>query len=217
MKYSNIIFDVDGTLVNSYDAIKNSLIYTLKQFGIEENDESKIKYMMGPPLYHSLVHVWNLSDEDTVKAVEIYRNRFQKDGLAENKLYDNVPDMLEKLKNNGARLFVATSKVQFMAETVLDYLGISHYFDLIVGSDLNDKDHSKDELINKVLEYVGDAPKSSCVMVGDRKFDLNGAEICGIDGIGLLCGFGGYEELSKCKNTYLANNITELTNHLLNN
>lgn len=216
MKFLNIIFDLDGTLIDSSEGISKCFKYALSNFGILENDSDKIKQAMGPPLYQSFTQIWGLGDEDAKKAIEIYRNRYKSAGMYENKLYSNITKTLEELQNLGCRLFIATSKAENVAKDMLDHFDISKYFTQICGSNPNKHEETKVDVLNRALEFMGTIEIGSTVMIGDRYFDLDAADVCGINGVGVLYGFGEYKELAACKSDFLAETVSDLRDYLIN-
>ena len=109
-EYEYYIFDFDGTLVDSSEGIYNSIIYALKEFGIEENDREKLRYFIGPPLFHSFKHIYGVNDEESNWLVAKYRERYKVKGCAESIVYSGVPEMLKALKEKGKKIAIASSK-----------------------------------------------------------------------------------------------------------
>ena len=103
------IFDFDGTLVDSSEGIYNSIIYALKEFGIEENDREKLRYFIGPPLFHSFKHIYGVNDEDANWLITKYRERYKLKGCEESVVYEGVPEMLKALKEKGKKIAIASS------------------------------------------------------------------------------------------------------------
>ncbi len=203
--YKYYIFDFDGTLVDTSEGIFNSIIYALKEFGIIEHDREKLKYFIGPPLFHSFKEIYKVSDSEAEWLIEKYRERYREKSCEESIIYDGVKDMLKKLKNNGKKIAIASSKPQHFVDDISKHLGIYEYYDFVSAETFANKHSSKENLINDVLKYFNNPEKSDCLMIGDRFYDIDGANAVGLDSAGALFGLGETEELTKAGATYLLN------------
>lgn len=200
--YNLVLFDLDGTLTQSEFGIFSSVQYALEKFGIHETEVKNLRRFIGPPLYVSFSEFYGLDGEDGENAVKYYRSVYEKDGYKEAPVYDGVKELLASLKDAGKTLMVVTSKPQEMAERVIEHVGVASYFDAIVGPGREMNSPSKKELITKALGIAG-SDGSDAIMVGDRKFDIEGACGAGIDSIGVLYGYGSREELEAAGSTYI--------------
>ena len=106
--FKYILFDLDGTLTDAAPGITNSVRYALKKFGIEENDNNKLRKFLGPPLLQSFKEIYGFTTEQAEKAVEYYREYFTPKGIFENEVYDGIPELLQHLKVQGKTLIIAT-------------------------------------------------------------------------------------------------------------
>lgn len=201
--YKNVFFDLDGTITDSAEGILNSVEYALKKLGITNYERSKLYGFIGPPLMVSFGEFFGLSEEKCKEGVRLYREYYSKKGIYENRLYDGIIPLLEKLKAAGINIVLATSKPHEFAEEILHYFGIAQYFDHIAAAEMNGKRNEKSEIIAYALEISG-AEKSKTVMVGDRRFDVLGAKAMGISSIGVLYGFGTEDEIIKAGADYTA-------------
>ncbi|MBR2875941.1 MAG: HAD-IA family hydrolase [Clostridia bacterium] len=211
-EYNYYIFDFDGTLVDSSEGIYNSIIYALKDFGIEENDREKLRYFIGPPLFHSFKHIYGVSDEDSNRLVAKYRERYKVKGCEESVAYDGVAEMLKHLKEKGKKIAIASSKPQHFVDEISKHLGLYDYYDFVSAESFDKTHSSKEELINTVLEHFGNPPKEECLMIGDRFYDIDGAKATGLDSAGAVYGLGEVEELTDAGATYLLYNTTDILN-----
>ena len=194
-----ILFDLDGTLTDSELGITSCVEYALNHFGIEVEDKKSLRPFIGPPLAECFRKYYGMTAEMAETAVAKYRERYTAVGMFENRVYDGIDVLLDKLKQQDKTLVVATSKPEKFAVRVLEHFGLDGYFDEIIGAELHTGGrNSKEDVIQFALDRLGVVDKSSVVMVGDTKFDLLGATICGIRCIGVLYGFGSREELSGC-------------------
>ena len=215
MKYQHILFDLDGTLTDSAEGITKSTAYALQHFNIEVADLKSLEKFIGPKLQDSFMEFYNFSEEQAERASELFQERFARIGKFENKLYPGIKELLEKLKNSGRKLYVATSKPVFYSKEILDHFSISQYFEDISGAELDGSKSHKEEVIGRILTQNKITPSGQVVMVGDRKFDVVGAKANQIPVIGVLYGFGGREDLTASGADRLATDLAELAQILL--
>ncbi len=193
--YKYILFDLDGTLTDSAEGIVNSVVYALKKKGIEEQDRAKLNAFVGPPLADSFMKYYGMSEEEARGMVPLYREYFEPKGWAENRVYEGIPEVLEKLRAQGKHLLVATSKPEKFAKRILEHFHLAQYFELIRGASMDEKLCRKEQVIACVIEDVGAEHMKEMVMVGDREHDVVGARLNGLSCVGVLYGYGSREEL----------------------
>lgn len=213
-----LLFDLDGTLTDPKVGICTCVQYALASFGIEEPDIDKLTPFIGPPLKDSFMQFYNMDERQAESAVAKYRERFQDTGLYENELYDGVPKMLEALNSKGMYLAVASSKPTVFVERILEHFQIKKYFKVIVGSELDGTRVNKDEVVAEALRQLfGDKPveKEKVYMIGDRRFDVEGARAIGVESVGVTYGYGDMEELREAKADYIVRSVGELQGFLL--
>lgn len=213
-----LLFDLDGTLTDPKEGITKCVQYALHSFGIEEPDLDKLEPFIGPPLKESFMEFYQMSEEQAAQAVEKYRERFHDTGIFENKLYDGIPEMLRTLQSKGLHLAVASSKPTVYVERILEHFHIDKYFQVVVGSELDGRRVNKDEVVQEALKRLfGDEPvaKEKVYMIGDRKFDVQGAKALHIDSVGVTFGYGGMDELREAKADYIVRTVDELQKFLL--
>jgi phosphoglycolate phosphatase len=213
--YTNIIFDLDGTLTDPALGITNSVMYALEKYGITVPDRSELLKFIGPPLIDSFQEFYDLSREEAKTAVEYYREYYRTKGIFENSVFPGIEDLLRSLKENGKKQMVATAKVEQFANIVLEHFGLAEYFTCVAGSNLDSTRTHKDEIILSVLKRCGITDREHTVMIGDRMHDILGAEKAGIDSIGVLFGYGTKEELENAGADLLAQSVDDLRTILL--
>ena len=213
--YEYILMDLDGTITDPLEGITRSVQHALASFGIQVEDPHTLSHFIGPPLVDAFMEYYGFSREQGVKAAEKYRERFSVVGLYENEVYPGMEDFLKKMTSAGKKLLVATSKPQVFAEKILDHFHLAQYFTFIGGSNLDGTRAHKDEVIAYVLAENHITRLDQVVMVGDRKYDLAGAQKLGLDCIGVLYGYGSRQEMETAGATALAENLEELTGLLL--
>lgn len=213
MKY--ILFDLDGTITDSQDGIKNSVEYALSHFGIKVNNRSELNKYIGPPLRESFINFAGLSEENSFVAMEKYREYYGPKGIFENKLYDGIVELLDNLKNDGYYVVLATSKPWIYAEMILEHFDIKKYFDFVAGSELNGVRTNKSEVISYAIDKFN-VDIENAVMIGDRKHDILGGKANNIKTIGVLFGFGSRDELLSAGADYIVETPKDIYNLILN-
>lgn len=214
MKYTNILFDLDGTLTDPKEGIINSVKFALAKFGVNESEVGDLMKFIGPPLHVSFRDFCGFNEENTELAVQYFREYFTDKGINENSIFPGVVELLESLKSRNLMIILATSKPTVHANTVLNNFEIAKYFQYVKGSNLNGTESGKTEIISHIIEKFN-LEKDKTVMIGDRFYDINGAKENGIDSIGVTFGYGGEIELKKAGATYICRNIKKLNTLLL--
>ena len=211
--YTTLLFDLDGTLTDSTEGIIRCLDHALEQMGFDI-PEDKNKFL-GPPLYSSFAEFCGMNEEQVREAVRIFRERYSTVGLFENRVYEGIPEMLERLKNGGKRLMVATSKPDVYAVRIFERFGLAQFFEFVGGTDINGTRNNKDDVIEYVFDKCNITDRSKVLMIGDRRHDVLGAHKTGIKCMGILWGFGSAEELTEAGADYIAATPQEAADMLL--
>lgn len=210
------LFDLDGTLTDPREGITKSVQHALRYFGIEEPDLKKLEPFIGPPLKDSFMEYYGLSEEQAKKAIEVYRERFAPIGVLENQIFPGIPQLLKKLQKSGTHLAVASSKPAVFVHQILRHFDIEKYFEVIVGSEFDGTRGSKEEVVEEALRQLDimtvevNDRKACCAMIGDRKFDMQGAVAHGLTGVGVRFGFAVEGELEAAGADYIAETIEDL-------
>lgn len=203
-KYDYVIFDFDGTVTDTGEGILKSLQYSFEQMGDSVPDLSDLKKFIGPPIHYSFVTFYGVKEENVGKYIEKYRERYRKIGIYECCLYDGMLDTLKTLRENGIKIGIASSKPVSLIYDVMNYLKITELFDAVVGTQFDDSNHSgKKDLVLQSMEKLGAADKDRVLMVGDRYFDIDGANGAGVDSCGVLFGYGNEQEFKEHGATYI--------------
>lgn len=209
-EYNYVLFDLDGTLTDPGEGITNSVAYALKKYGINVDDKTQLYSFIGPPLHESFEKYYGFSKEESLKAVDCYREYYRDKGIFENSVYDGVVSLLKMLSDNGKKIILATSKPEVFAKRILEHFSLNGYFEFAAGANLDGTRTNKADVIEYALESCGITDKDSVVMVGDREHDIIGANKNGIDSIGVLFGYGSREELENAGATYIAETVEEI-------
>lgn len=215
MEKKYILFDLDGTLTDSFEGITKSVQYALLHYDIKVDDLEELRKFIGPPLIDSFKAFYNFNEEESKKVVEKYRERFSKTGIFENRVYDGIYELLEKLKAENKILIVATSKPKIFADRIIKHFNLDKYFDDVCGSNLDGTLNDKSEVIAFAIKNNKIKNLEQVIMIGDRKHDIIGAKQNGIESVGVLYGYGSLEELTNEHADYIANDVLELGKILL--
>ena len=135
--------------------------------------------------------------------------------MFENELYSNIPMLLMGLRELNFILVVATSKPTVFSEQILKYFKIEHYFDLVVGSNLDGTRTSKTEIIQYILNHYSEYKLEDFIMIGDREHDIIGANNTGIDSIGVTYGYGSLDELNHANPSLIVKSVEQLEEILI--
>lgn len=217
--YRYVFFDLDGTITEPAEGIYGGILYALERFGITVTDRDSLAPYIGPPLRDSFQEFQGFSAEQAERAVRYYREYYSTKGILQNEVMPGMRTALIRLEQAGCKLYVATSKPQLFARQILEYLDLSSYFQVIAGSSMDGSRDNKVAVLQYLLEQIGVERDSDAirdiVMVGDRKFDVLGAQEFGIDQIGVLFGYGSREEFEACNTRFVVETAEEMTDIIL--
>ena len=203
----SILFDLDGTLTDSGEGIMNCAQLALEHFGIHVPDRDTLRVFVGPPLHDTFLK-FGVPEDQVDEAIRIYRSRYVPIGKFENIPYPGIRELLEKLRAQGHRLYVATSKPEDMSVEILEHFDLAKYFDHICGASLDRSRSSKDAVISYLLEQYSRGEEM--IMVGDTVFDILGAAAHGIPAVGVTWGYGNPEEMKKAGAAAIAPTVDAL-------
>lgn len=212
--YDIVLFDLDGTLTDPGEGITNSVAYALNKFNIKVEDKTELYNFIGPPLIDSFMKYYGMSYDDGLKAVEYYREYFSVTGIFENRLFDEIPELLTRIKISGRKIALATSKPEQYAVRILEHFNLTQYFDFIGGATMDESRSKKADVIAYTLEKLNATDKSKVVMVGDRHHDIEGANRNGLDSIGVLFGYGDQKELETAGARYIAETVNDIMKYI---
>lgn len=209
MRYNTVLFDLDGTIVDSSPGIFNSLKYAFTEMEREIPDEKTLRKFLGPPLEYSFTQFCGFSNADAKTATELYRSRYKDFCVVESELFSGVREMLAELTDSGVVIALATTKPERFANRILAGLGIERFFTAVCGGELS-RSERKETIIRESMRLCGVSNPDFAVMVGDRCYDIDGAKSVGIDSIGVLYGYGSREELETAGATHIASSAEEI-------
>lgn len=214
MTYSTILFDVDGTLCDPGKSMIECARYALSRFGIHETEDENLRRLIGPPLEHAFRDYYGFDEAKANQAVVYFREMMQKEGIQLYEAYPGIVETLKQLKDSGKRLAVVTSKIDHIARETLRKTGLIDYFEVISAQQPNVV-VDKEVILAKALSELVINDVSSVVMIGDRKHDIEAAKAHKIDSVGVLWGYGDFEELQNEGATFIVSNAIELKSLLL--
>ncbi|MFZ2537620.1 MAG: HAD hydrolase-like protein [Oscillospiraceae bacterium] len=205
-----ILFDLDGTVIDSMEGIFNALYYMFDKVGVKVENSEGLQRFIGPSIGSTLMTHYSFEEKAAEDAVEIYREYYSTKGLLECTAYEGILELLKLLKLQGKKIALATKKPEVFSLKIIENLGLSKYFDAVCGASLKDNDNSKMAIIERAVKALG-ASKCDVVMVGDTKYDAIGSVDAGVDCIGVLYGFGEEDELTRNGAIKIAKDVSELT------
>ncbi|MGI5885115.1 MAG: HAD hydrolase-like protein [Candidatus Spyradocola sp.] len=210
-RYDAVLFDLDGTLMDTSVGIIRSVQYALRGMGLPDDDLPRIRRFIGPPLHAAFSELYHMEDAQATEAVRLYRERYETTGVYEYEPYPGMADLLRDLHAAGVRLAVCTGKPERFSRILLEREGLLPLLEMLVTPDPSEKTDNKPEMVRTILERLG----RNALMVGDRCFDIRGARANGIDSAGILHGFGGEKELRESGATFLVHGAEDLRALLL--
>lgn len=202
-----IFFDLDGTLTDSGEGIINCAVLALEHFGIPVPSQEEMRVFVGPPLGQTFLR-FGIPEAQVDEAIAVFRSRYKTVGKFENFPYPGIHETLQALKDQGHRLFVATSKPEIQAKEIMEHFGLAEFFEQIVGATLDGSRSHKADVISYLLSLTGDVGQT--LMVGDTDFDVIGAAAHGIPTIGVSWGYGTAEDMTKAGAVAIAHTMAEL-------
>ena len=207
MTPKTILFDLDGTLTDSGEGIINCAALALRHFNLPVPDRETMRAFVGPPLHASFIR-FGVPEDQAEEAIRIYRSRYIPIGKFENTPYPGIAELLQKLRAQGHKLYVATSKPEQMSIEILEHFDLAKYFTLICGASLDQSRNSKDAVIAYLLEQA--ETDGEIIMVGDTAFDVLGAKAHGIPTIGVSWGYGKVEDMEQAGAVAIVHTMQEL-------
>lgn len=214
MQKSVYLWDLDGTLTDPAEGITKSVQHALEYEGIRVEDRTALYPFIGPPLKETFMERYGFSAARAENAVAHYREYFAVTGIFENQVYPGIPELLERLHSQGRRLILATSKPTVFARRILEHFQLLSCFTAVCGSELDGARTRKTDVIRFALEQTGTRPEDAA-MIGDRRYDVEGARACGLAAVGVLYGYGSRQELEEAGADVLAADVPALDRLLL--
>ena len=210
-KYKLVIFDFDGTLVDSKDVIAEATNLALADCGYPTMSSEEITALVGLPLDYSLRHFLGetATEEAVEELLERYRARWYELEPGRLHLFPGVRELLDALSKAGIAMSIATSKSGKGLDRVMDTLTLRDYFGFVLTNDLVRNAKPYPEMIERTLKHFGMSPPDA-LMVGDTTFDIEMGQAAGVDTCAVTYGSHAVETLAELSPTYLVNTAAEL-------
>lgn len=213
MKYQAVIFDWDGTLVDSTGKIVESMQLASSEAGLTALHNQDIKQIIGLGLPEAIRQLWPAIEEDVVVEMRgLYNKHYMSEHHPRLRFYGGADELLQGLQSKGVELAVATGKSRAGLDRAFKDLKIGHMF-----SDSRCADETKSKPHPLMLEELSESLGVSfdeMIMVGDTTFDLNMAKAIGVDSVGITHGAHSYDQLLGCEPVHMVRNLSELHNWL---
>jgi len=207
MTYTTILFDLDGTLVDSGEGVLKCAELALRHFNLPIPSPEEMRTFVGPPLRDSFLR-FGCTEEMAQEAIAVYRRRYTTVGKFELFVYPGIEKLLQNLTAAGCKLYVATSKPETVSVEILQHLGLARYFTYIAGADQDKGRSTKSEVIAHLLAQVGSL--DGALMVGDTAYDVIGSAQHGIPCAGVSWGYGTLESIEAAHPAAIVHSTEEL-------
>ncbi|MBQ2738047.1 MAG: HAD-IA family hydrolase [Clostridia bacterium] len=215
--FHTVAFDLDGTLSDPMRGLTSGFRYAFRKMKIDYGDESVLKSFIGPPLRDEWMARYSLTRERAEEAVAYFREYYSIYGWWDNDLYEGIPELLSALKAAGKRIVLATSKPDVHSRKILARFNLTPYFDFSEGASFDTSREKKSDVLSYALSRVGVSEREldGVIMVGDTKYDIDGAREVGVRSVGVLWGYGTRDDLLSHGADFLASSVDELYKILL--
>lgn len=189
-KYDLVLFDLDGTLLDTSPGIISALKNTLDYLDLPKIADEKLLEFIGPPKGDFFMEEYNMPREKALEAHKKYHEFSAKQSLFQAEIYDYIPQLLIYLKSNNYLTAVATNKNHRHTMKILSHFGLAKYFDVINGADDAGTLKKIDTILKCLLQLNINCDHKNTVLIGDSSYDAIGSKKAGIDFIGVTYGYG---------------------------
>jgi phosphoglycolate phosphatase len=206
----HLLFDLDGTLTDSFPGISCSINHTLVGLGLEPVPDTRLRGFVGAPLPSIFSEL--LASNDPIlleRAVAAYCTEFDDDGIFENRVFPGIPEALATFRASGHTLQVVTARSLSSARRVVQHFALGGHFVAVHGPEPTDRVCDKADLVAAALTVAG-SHVSEAVMVGDRAVDINAARAHGVRAVAAGWGYGSRAELTAAAPDHIAETVADL-------
>ena len=190
-----ILLDMDGTIIDSGPGIMRCINHTLVHYGLPEADAATLRKCVGPPLSDTFKNRFDFPDDKIMEAINVYRAEYNAGGIFECSLYPGIRECIKGLYEAGYDLVVTSSKHDVACRRIVEHFELSDYFYDVVGSTGDASRETKTEVLLAFFEMHPDHKKENAVLIGDTRFDAEGAKNVGLRFIAVTYGYGTRESL----------------------
>jgi len=209
----HLLFDLDGTLVDSFPGISRSINQTLTTIGRDPVPVHELRQFVGKRLPTIFSTLLGAEDEALVdRAVEIYRPLFDEVGILDSRVFPGIPEALNSFRDAGHSLQVVTVRSIGSARLVVRHFGLDGFFDAVHGPDRGQRSGDKADLVRAALDLAGADPRDT-IMIGDRSDDVRAARTHGVHAVAVEWGYGTTDELRDAEPDYFAPSIADLVSY----
>lgn len=198
MTNKRVLFDLDGTIINSEQGIVNAIKYAVHQLNRPTMDDATLRRFIGPSLVQGFQDIAGYSHAVALEATEAYREYYRDGGLFEDEVYTHVPEALAQLQRDHD-LYIATAKPESFAAQIIDHFHLNSYFKGVYGATFDETRVKKAAIIEYALNDIGTTGQGQAIMVGDRDSDILGGHANALTSIGVTYGFGSLAELQSAQ------------------
>ena len=215
MKFKNIIFDFDGTLVDSKPGVVKTFQKIVEKLTSKQVKEQEIIQLSGKPLAQIISILLDTDDEALIKkGSDLFKKYYSKEGLSQNIVYPGIKEMLGLFKNRSYQLFVVSNKIDLFMTKILEQHHLKNYFRFILGTSGTDAQSKKPDLVKYLLTHYK-LKKQETVMVGDTENDVIAAKRNLIYSIGITWGYGSESNLINAKADKICDSPLELEQFII--
>lgn len=193
MKFEAILFDLDGTLLDTSAGVIKAIDYIEQAYHLPELSAAEKRTFIGPPVQDSFRRCYRLTENRAWELASAWRNAYKDKFLLEAVPYDGIYDVLRFCREHGIKTGVATNKREDYTLKLLNHFRFTPLLDCIAGTDLEGK-LKKADLIRVCMDKTGVTDGEKCLMVGDTENDQNAAKQAGVRFLGVTYGFGFSEK-----------------------
>lgn len=208
----HLIFDFDGTIVDTGRGIMNCVVKTFEHYGLTVPNKGELRTFVGPPLRLKFPE-YGIPEEHVHEAIAYFRGHYAETGKDECEPYVGIGDCLEALVRGGYVLHVGTSKPEHFAHLLLERFDLKKYFTEITGALTDGSRDSKSDVLKILLSKVGDG---DALMIGDTHYDVEGARTLGLSTVGVSWGYEDEASLKEAGAVHVVHSPRELADYLLN-
>lgn len=216
--FNSVIFDIDGTLLDSSKGIIAAVNYTIEKLNLNKLSEKELReFVAYSPLKKAFMHYCKVEDKVSIECCETYRKHYKEKTMFMSDIYENIIELLEFLKTNNYNLGIATFKNEENAKLLLKNLNLDKYFDFISGAQYEKSETKADILVRCLKNLNADSDKT--IFIGDSHSDAIAAQESNCNFIGVTYGFGFSDstDIEQYKPLKIANTVQEITDFIREN